>query len=327
MSILVYVEHVGGTASQISWEIMGRARVFADQLGQPLAALVIGDQIGGLADEAICYGADRVLVAEDPEFAQFRAGVYAAAMRAAVEQSKAEIVLLSNSFSMRDMAALVACQMGIGLAADCQELELDAAGNLQAVRPVYSGNILANMTFAAKPQMATIRNRSFPMPERDASRTSETVKLDVPLGDSTQREQVVSFEAAQQADVPLENAGIVVSGGRGVKGPEGFEPIRELAKVLGGAVGASRAAVDAGWIPYNTQVGQTGKTVRPDVYIACGISGAIQHLAGIGNSKIIVAINKDKDAPIFGVARYGIVGDLFDVVPALTDAFRQRLQK
>jgi electron transfer flavoprotein alpha subunit len=172
-----------------------------------------------------------------------------------------------------------------------------------------------------------VRNRSFPMPERDSSRTGETVKLDVALGDSVGREQVVSFEPAQQADVALENAGIVVSGGRGVKGPDGFEPIRKLAKVLGGAVGASRAAVDAGWIPYNTQVGQTGKTVRPDLYIACGISGAIQHLAGIGNSKIIVAINKDKDAPIFSIARYGIVGDLFDVVPALTDVFRQRLQK
>ena len=327
MSILVYVDHVGGTAKQISWEIMGKARAFADQLGKPLVALVVGDQTGNLASEAICYGADTVLLAEDREFAQFRAGVYAVALKSAIERAKAEIVLLSNSFSMRDMSALVACEMGIGLAADCQDLQLDAAGNLQAVRPVYSGNILANVTFSAKPQMATVRNRSFPMPERDASRTGETVKLDVALGDSVGREQVVSFEPAQQADVALENAGIVVSGGRGVKGPDGFEPIRKLAKVLGGAVGASRAAVDAGWIPYNTQVGQTGKTVRPDLYIACGISGAIQHLAGIGNSKIIVAINKDKDAPIFSVARYGIVGDLFDVVPALTDVFRQRLQK
>jgi electron transfer flavoprotein alpha subunit len=228
---------------------------------------------------------------------------------------------------MRDMSALVACQMGMGLAADCQDLQLDAAGNLQAVRPVYSGNILATVTFAARPQMATVRARSFPMPERNASRTGETVKLAVSLGDTAQREQVVNFEPAQQADVPLENAGVVVSGGRGVKGPEGFEPIRKLAKVLGGAVGASRAAVDAGWIPYNTQVGQTGKTVRPDLYIACGISGAIQHLAGIGNSKVIVAINKDKDAPIFTVARYGIVGDLFEVVPALTDVLSQRLKK
>jgi electron transfer flavoprotein alpha subunit len=327
MSILVYVDHVGGAAKQISWEIMGKARGFADQLGMPLVAVVVGDQVGNLAGEAICYGADKVLVAEGPEFAQFRAGVYALALKAAIEQAKAQIILLSNAFSMRDMSALVACQMGMGLAADCQDLQLDAAGNLQAVRPVYSGNILATVTFTARPQMATVRARSFPMPERNASRTGETVKLAVSLGDTVQREQVVNFEPAQQADVPLENAGVVVSGGRGVKGPEGFEPIRKLAKVLGGAVGASRAAVDAGWIPYNTQVGQTGKTVRPDLYIACGISGAIQHLAGIGNSKVIVAINKDKDAPIFTVARYGIVGDLFEVVPALTDVLSQRLKK
>jgi electron transfer flavoprotein alpha subunit len=327
MSILVYVDHMGGTAKQISWEIMGKARGFADQLGTPLVAVIVGDQTGNLASEAICYGADTVLVAESPEFAQFRAGVYALALKAAIEQTKAEIVLLSNAFSMRDMSALVACQMGIGLAADCQDLQLDSAGSLQAVRPVYSGNILANVAFVARPQMATVRNRSFPMPERNTARTGETVKLAVSLGDSVQREQIVSFEPAQQADVPLENAGVVVSGGRGVKGPEGFEPIRNLAKALGGAVGASRAAVDAGWIPYNTQVGQTGKTVRPDLYIACGISGAIQHLAGIGNSKVIVAINKDKDAPIFTVARYGIVGDLFEVVPALTEVLHQRLKK
>jgi electron transfer flavoprotein alpha subunit len=326
MSILVYVDHLRGTAKQTSWEIMGKARDLADQLGQPVAAVVAGDRLGNLAREAIDYGADKVLVAEGPEFEQFRAFAYAAAMRAAIEQSEPDIILMSNSVGVRDVAAMVACELGIGLASDCLDLKLDDGGNLVAVRPVYSGNILATVEFKGKPQFATVRNRSFPMPEPDASRTGEVESLEVPLGD-TNREQVVGFEPVQQADVALENAAVVVSGGRGVKGPEGFEPLRQLAKVLGGAVGASRAAVDAGWIEYNTQVGQTGKTVRPDLYIACGISGAIQHLAGMGNARVIVAINKDKDAPIFTVARYGIVGDLFEVVPALTQTFKQRLGK
>jgi electron transfer flavoprotein alpha subunit len=327
MSILVYVDHLGSTAKQTSWEIMGKGRELANRLSKPLVALIVGDQVGNLAGEAICYGADRVLLAEGPAFGPFRAGVYAAALKAAIVQSAPDIILLNNSFSVRDMAALAACELGIGLAADCQDLQLDGTGNLQAVRPVYSGNILTTIAFRGQAKMATVRNRSFPMPAADETRKGETVKLNVVLGATAEREQITGFEPVQQAEVALENAGVIVSGGRGVKGPEGFEPIRKLAKVLGGAIGASRAAVDAGWIPYNTQVGQTGKTVRPDLYIACGISGAIQHLAGISNSKVIVAINKDKDAPIFSVARYGIVGDLFEVVPALTEAFRTRLQK
>jgi electron transfer flavoprotein alpha subunit len=174
--------------------------------------------------------------------------------------------------------------------------------------------------------MATVRGRSFPLPAADAGRTGEIVPLavSVPAG-ALAAEEVLSFEVTETGELAVENAGIIVSGGRGVKGPEGFAPIRDLAKVLGGAVGASRAAVDAGWIPYPHQVGQTGKTVRPDLYVACGISGAIQHLAGMSGAKVIVAINKDKDAPIFTVARYGIVGDLFDVTPALTAAFKAKL--
>jgi electron transfer flavoprotein alpha subunit len=305
---------------------MGKARALAGQLGQPVIGLVVGDELGGMPQEAIAYGADQVLVAEGPAFAPYRTLAYGAALKAAIEQAGPEIILASNSAPVRDFVALVACELGIGLGVDCQDVQLDAAGNLKVVRPVYSGNILATVVFHGKPQMATIRNRSFPLPERDLARKGEIIPLNVPVADA-EREQIVAFEPAQQTAVSLENAGIVVSGGRGVKGPEGFEPIRQLAEVLGAAVGASRAAVDAGWIPYNTQVGQTGKTVRPDLYIACGISGAIQHLAGMSNSRVIVAINKDKDAPIFGVARYGIIGDLFDVVPALTDAFRQKLGK
>ena len=293
----------------------------------PLVALLIGARLGNLPQEAIADGADRVLMADGPAYEQFRALAYTAALKAAIGQVAPRIVLTSNSVGVRDMAALAACDLGIGLAVDCQDLSLDGHGNLQAIRPVFSGNMLATVVYQGQPQMATVRNRSFPMPDRDGSRHGEQVRLEVPGAAEFEREQVTGFEPAQQAEVALENASIVVSGGRGVKGPEGFEPIRQLAKVLGGAIGATRAAVDAGWIPYNTQVGQTGKTVRPDLYIACGISGAIQHLAGMGGARVIVAINKDKDAPIFTVARYGIIGDLFEVVPALTDVLKQRLGK
>jgi len=213
----------------------------------------------------------------------------------------------------------------IGLATDCQGLDLDEAGNLLAERPIFAGNIVTTVVFTARPQMATVRSRSFPLPARDSARTGEVIPLAVTLSDLARQEEVLDFAVAEVGELGVENAGIVVAGGRGVKGPAGFAPLRELAQVLGGAVGASRAAVDAGWIPYGHQVGQTGKTVRPDLYIACGISGAIQHLAGMTNAKVIVAINKDKEAPIFGVARYGIVGDLFEVVPALTAALKARL--
>jgi electron transfer flavoprotein alpha subunit len=327
MSVLVYVDHAGGKAKPTSWEIMGKARALADRLDRRVVALVVGEQVGDLASEAIGYGADEVLVAEGPAFAQFQALTYAAALEAAVKQVQPDIILAGSAVGLRDVVALAACRLGIGLAADCQDLALDEAGSLRAERPVYSGNLLTTVVFHGKPQMASVRSRSFPMPERDAARRGETVKLEVPDTGQFEREQVVGFEPAQQAEVALENAAVVVSGGRGVKGAEGFEPIKELARLLGGAVGASRAAVDAGWIPYNTQVGQTGKTVRPDLYIACGISGAIQHMAGMSNAKVVVAINKDRDAPIFGAAKYGIVGDLFEVVPALTAALRARLGK
>ncbi len=325
MSILVYIDHTGGRARPVSLELVGQGRALADALSLPLVALVIGDASGAAAAEAIAHGADRVVTAPGAEFTTFRAQAYAEALQAAIGATEARIVLVPAVAGARDAAALAACALGIGLAADCTNLSLDDAGSLLAERPIYSGNIITTVTFRSRPQMATVRPRSFALPQRDPARTGEIADLEVNLSPLADREEILAFEAAQTGEVSVDNASIVIAGGRGVKGPEGFAPLYELAQVLGGAVGASRAAVDAGWIPYPHQVGQTGKTVRPDLYIAFGISGAIQHLAGMTNARTIVVINKDKDAPIFKVAQYGIIGDLFEVAPALTEAFRKRL--
>jgi electron transfer flavoprotein alpha subunit len=327
MSILVYVDHFRGNAKPASWEVLGKARAMADELGVPVVATAVGHQITSLAEEAISYGADTVLIADQPALADFRAHAYAAAFKAAIAAASPSIILCPATAGARDVAALTACELNIGLAADCQGLSLDGAGNLLADRPVFSGNIITTVIFSGRPQMATVRSRSFPLPGKDPARRGEIRPLAVELAGLEEWEEVLGFEATQMGEVAVENASIIVAGGRGVKGPEGFAPLRELAQVLGGAVGASRAAVDAGWIPYPHQIGQTGKVVRPDLYIACGISGAIQHLAGISNAKVIVAVNKDRDAPIFNVAQYGIVGDLFEVVPALREAFRARLAR
>ncbi len=325
MAILVYVDHFKGSAKPVSWEIMGKAQELAAGLGAPVIALVMGHgDVAPLAAEAIAYGADRVLLADAPALAQFRTGVCAAALKAAIAAAQPRIVLAPATAGVRDAVALAAAELGLGLAADCQGLALDAAGKLLADRPVFSGNMVTTIVFRDALQMATVRARSFPLPERNTARSGEVVSLAVDLA-GADGEEVLSFEVTETGELSVENAGIIVSAGRGVKGPEGFAPVRELARTLGAAVGASRAAVDAGWIPYAHQVGQTGKTVRPDLYVAAGISGAIQHLAGMSGAKVIVAINKDKDAPIFSLARYGVVGDLFEVLPALNQAFKSKL--
>jgi len=324
-SVLVYVDHVQGAPRPVSWELMGKAREFASRLAGPVVALVVGHQVSDLASEAIAFGADRVLIADDTAFAQYRAGACAAALKAAIQAAEPRLILVPATSGARDAAALAACALGIGLASDCQGLAMDQDGNLLADRPVFGGNIITTIAFSGHPQMATVRPRTFPLPSPDTTRSLEFAPLAVDLGEVGEWEEVLSVETPEAGEVGVDTANIIVAGGRGVKGPEGFTPIRELAEVLGAAVGASRAVVDAGWIPYAHQVGQTGKSVRPDLYIACGISGAIQHLAGMTNSKVIVAINKDKEAPIFNIATYGIVGDLFEVVPALAAALRARL--
>jgi electron transfer flavoprotein alpha subunit len=324
--VWVWVEQFQGEAAGISWEMVGEGRRLADQRGTVLTACVLGHDAEDIAEQAIAYGADRVFWVDDASLAVYRTLPYARTLAHLVRQYKPEIFLLGASSRGRDLAGSVATDLYTGLTADCTGLDIDPETKLlRQTRPAFGGNIMATIICPDyRPQMATVRHRVFELPEMDASRQGQIVSVDPVITEDEVATKVADF-IVEQGEVNLADAKIIVSGGRGVGGPEGFTPVRELAEVLGGAVGASRAAVDAGWIPYAHQVGQTGRTVRPDLYIACGISGAVQHLAGMSTAKVIVAINKDADAPIFSVANYGIVGDLFQVVPALTAQFKERL--
>ena len=324
--VWVWVEQFGGEAASISWEMMGQGRRLADELGGALSACVLGHEMDDVVAQAIAYGADRVFVADDPTLATYRTEPYARVLVDLVRKHRPTIFLLGASSRGRDLAGSVATELYTGLTADCTGLEIEAdTGLLRQTRPAYGGNIMATiLTPDHRPQMATVRHRVFEAPAADAARQGRIVPVSARLSEDEIVTKVVDF-IVEEEEVNIADARIIVSGGRGVGGPEGFEPLRELAHVLGGAVGASRAAVDEGWLPYAHQVGQTGRTVRPDLYIACGISGAIQHRAGMSTARVIVAINKDPEAPIFGIASYGLVGDLFQVVPALTEQFRAKL--
>ncbi|MEZ4730928.1 MAG: electron transfer flavoprotein subunit alpha/FixB family protein [Caldilineaceae bacterium] len=327
MSILVWIEQTNHQAIASCWEVLGKARQLADELGTTVSALVIGAETEATCQAAQRYGADQVLTATDAALAHYRLSAYRTVFQQAIEQSGATIVLTSATTRGRELAAAAACALGAGLAPDAIDLRLED-GRLVAVRSIYSGNILTDVTFSSPLQVASVRPRSFPMPDAGAA-TGAAEELAVTIDEATLGETVTATQTTDSGEVSLTDARIVVSGGRGVANDpaQGFALVAALANVLDAAMGASRAAVDAGYIPYKHQVGQTGKTVRPDLYIAAGISGAIQHLAGMGNSKLIVAINKDREAPIFGRAHYGVVGDLFDVLPALTAEFKKRLGK
>lgn len=344
-NIWVYVDQFKGEAHPASWEAFGAARTLQEKLGGEIVALVFGDQIKGIAEEAVHYGADTVLYADSPTLADFRPEPYTALLAKLAKEEQPEVLLFPTTTRGREVAAMGAIDLKTGILPDVIALEV-ADGVIMATRPVYAGKLLSKAKCATKPQFITLRIRSFAKPEPDTSRSGELTAVDPVMGEDEIATKVVDY-ADTEGGVSLTDAAVVVSGGRGVannpnldppdglddkeaeiwRAHKGFEMVGELAEVLNGAVGASRAAVDAGYIPYEHQVGQTGKVVTPDLYIACGISGAIQHLAGMRTSKVIVAINKDPDAPIFKLARYGVVGDLYDIVPALTEAFRERLGK
>jgi electron transfer flavoprotein alpha subunit len=337
MKTLVYIDHFKGEVQPASWEALGLAK----SLGTA-SAVIFGSGVDAITKSAFELGADEVFVADDPALMDYRAEPYAATLSALVSAQSPDLVLFPTTTRTRELAAMTAVDLNTGVLSDISALEL-SGDQLVATRPIYEGKVLEKTVCSSKPVMATIRGRAFPKPEPDASKTGTATKVDVKSDALT---SVEGYSASESA-VNLGDAGVIVSGGRGVsnnpslqppagmdekqaelwRAQQGFALVTELAQVLGGAVGASRAAVDAGYIPYSHQVGQTGKVVTPDLYIACGISGAIQHLVGMRNAKLIVAINKDSDAPIFKQARYGVVGDLFQIVPALTEAFRKKLGK
>jgi electron transfer flavoprotein alpha subunit len=314
--ILTFAEGREGKLRRASLEVVSEARRLAAELGATVSAVVVGPGAAALAPELAAQGADEVRAFDDPGFAAYATESYARALAQAVTETGATAVLLPFTAMGKDLAPRVAARLGAGLVSDCVGLAL-RGDRLVARRPMYAGKTLATVEWAGTPQIATLRPNVFPMGPRDASRTAPLITMSA---DASARARVTSERATAQGKVQLGEAQVIVSGGRGLRGPENFHLVTSLAEAMGAAVGASRAVVDAGWVDHQMQVGQTGKTVSPTLYVACGISGAIQHLAGMSSSKCIVAINRDPDAPIFKVANYGIVGDVFEVLPKLTEA-------
>jgi electron transfer flavoprotein alpha subunit len=321
--IWVYIDQFRGTASSASWEAIGVARNLS---GGVVTALLFGEGVGSIVKQAFENGADSVWVCDHPTLADFRVEPYASLFARLVENEKPDLILAPTSTRVRDVFASAAVDLGAGVVADATDIELKD-GLAHVTRPVYAGKLLSTVVLKGSvPQLVTLRPRAFPVPEPVAGRAGDVVQVDPLMQEDAISTKVIEY-MVEEGQVRVDGAAIIVSGGRGVGGSEGFEPLRKLASTLGGAVGASRAAVDAGWIPYSHQVGQTGKVVSPDLYIAAGVSGAIQHLAGMRSAKVIIAINKDAEAPIFNIANYGVVGDLFSIVPSLNAEFKNRLGK
>ena len=315
--IWIIAEQKHGKIQRVTYELLGVGRKLADNRKTYLGTVLLGSSN---TDELVKYGADKVFSVDSNELVNYKDEPYSRIIARLIVKYKPEIVLCGATAIGRSLIPRVAVQIGTGLTADCTGLEIDPeTGFLLQTRPAFGGNIMATIiTEKHRPQMATVRHKVMKEASPQDGRKGEIIKVDFSKSDFYSRTKILNFVEELEETVNLTEADIIVSGGRGLRGPENFSLIRELAIATGGAVGASRAAVDSGWIPYSHQVGQTGKTVCPRIYIACGISGAIQHLVGMQSSDIIIAINKDSEAPIFKVATYGIVGDLFSVVPELT---------
>ena len=337
MKTFVYIDHFKGDVQPAAWEALGLAKSFGSAI-----ALVFGSNVDDVIKNAFEYGADEVLLADDSALTDYRAETYASTLTALASSLSPNLILFPTTTRTREFAAMSALDLNSNVITDATGIEVNG-DSVVVTRPIYEGKLFEKVTCSGTPQFITIRGRAFPKPEQLAGKSGTITKVEA----KTDSLSTVEGYSVAAVGVSLSDAGVIVSGGRGVsnnpslqppaglddkqaeiwRAQQGFTLIGDLASTLGGAVGASRAAVDAGYIPYSNQVGQTGKVVAPDLYIACGISGAIQHLAGIRSAKMVVAINKDADAPIFKQARYGIVGDLFVMVPALNAAFKKKLGK
>jgi electron transfer flavoprotein alpha subunit len=324
--VWVFVEHTEGKPAEVSWELLGVGADLAKTRNVELCSIVIGDKVEHLAKEAFAYGASKVYLIDDPIFHYYRTESYYKAFCYLIEKYKPEIVLVGATGLGRDLAGAVATNLQTGLTADCTGLSIDDKGFLLQTRPAFGGNIMATiLTELTRPQMSTVRPHVMPLPTKDTSRNGEIIREKAPIKEEDIAAKVLEIIGDEKLDsVDVAAADIIVSGGRGMCNTENYQILQELADELGGVVACSRAAVEAGWMPLERQVGQTGKTVRPKIYIACGISGAIQHLVGMQDSDTIIAINRDKHAPIFEVATFGIVGDLFQVVPAITNYIKEK---
>ena len=337
MKTFVYIDHFKGDVQPAAWEALGLAKSFGSAI-----ALVFGAGAEAVAKAALEYGADEVLLADDSALTDYRPETYASTLTALASSHSPNLILFPTTTRTREFAAMSALDLNSNVITDATAVEVNG-DSIVVTRPIYEGKLFEKVTCSGTPQFITIRGRAFPKPNREEGKSGAITKVEA----KTDAISTVEGYSVAAVGVSLNDAGVIVSGGRGVsnnpslqppaglddkqaeiwRAQQGFTLIGDLASTLGGAVGASRAAVDAGYIPYSNQVGQTGKVVAPDLYIACGISGAIQHLAGIRSAKMVIAINKDADAPIFKVARYGVVGDLFVIVPALNAAFKKKLGK
>lgn len=328
-NVWIFAEQREGKIQSITYELLGEGRKLADQLKMQLAAVLLGHNVQEKVSELTARGADIVYVADRPELAYFQDEPYAAALIELIKRHKPCIMLCGATTIGRSLVSRVAVTVKAGLTADCTGLAIDPeTKNLLQTRPAFGGNIMATIvTPNHRPQMATVRHKVMKESQVEPGRAGRAVLEEIASEILKSRTQRLKFMPEVETTMNIAEANMIVSGGRGLQAPENFSLIRDLAAVLGAGVGSSRAAVDAGWIPYSHQVGQTGKTVCPKIYMACGISGQIQHLAGMSSSDIIVAINKDPEAPIFKYATYGIVGDLFKILPLLTAEFKKVLAK
>ncbi len=323
--VWVFVEQSDGIPAEVSWELLGVGAGLAKTRNVELCAIVVGNNVKNLCQESFAYGATKAYLIDSATFANYRTEPYQKAICYLINKYKPEIVLVGATGLGRDLAGAVATELATGLTADCTGLTIDENGLLMQTRPAFGGNIMATIkTERTRPQMSTVRPHVMPLPKKDNACNGQIIEESLPLTEKDILAKVLEvIDDRKGGDIDIAGADVIVSGGRGMQSKDNFKILKELADELGGVVGGSRATIEAGWLPVECQVGQTGKTVRPKIYFACGISGAIQHLVGMQDSDVIIAINRDASAPIFEVATYGIVGDLFKVVPGITNRVRE----